>query len=249
MIHSDRRITTASPTGSARRTGALPVAVLAASAAAALASAAALSARLVSIAPDRAADLTRVEEVVELGVLAAGAAIGWWLTAGLAAAAACASARVLGRRWAAGERFVAQHAPGIVRRGLALAVGAGVGVVSAVVPAGAQSTQPPADLGWVATQVAAIETSGGPGPVVTATAAAPGGATPPGAPERVTVQPGDSLWSVAADHLPAGATAAAIAAAWPGWYETNRVVVGDDPDRIRPGQVLTAPVDVPGDGS
>ena len=228
---------------------------LAPAAAAALASAAGLTARLVSIAPGRLAGTTRIDEVVELGVLAAGAAVAWWLAAGLATAAGCAGARALGRRWSAGERFVARHAPAIVRRGLALAAGAGLGLVSGVVPATAQSTDPPADIGWVATQVVTTPsptTPPTPTPtptaspattpaVTTAAAAATPGTASTASTAQITVRPGDSLWKIAAAHLPAGATAADTAVAWPRLYETNRAVIGANPNVIRPGQVLTLP--------
>ena len=52
---------------------------------------------------------------------------------------------------------------------------------------------------------------------------------------------GDSLWSIAARHLGPDASDAEIARAWPAWFEANRDVVGDDPDLLRPGQVLRAP--------
>ncbi|HEY5518804.1 MAG TPA: LysM peptidoglycan-binding domain-containing protein [Cellulomonas sp.] len=227
------------------RSGARPPAVLALSATAALISATTLSVRLVSLAPDRVAGLTRVDDVIELAVLAAGALVAWWLTAGLAAAAGCACARALGRRWSTGERLVARYAPAIVRRGLALAVGTGIGLVSTVVPAGAQPMDPPADLGWVSTQ--AVAPAAAITPATTAPPVDPGDPAPDPA-GQVTVQPGDSLWKIAADHLSAGATATDIATAWPRWYETNRAVVGDDPNRIRPGQVLTPPVAVIGPG-
>ncbi|NMR20807.1 LysM peptidoglycan-binding domain-containing protein [Cellulomonas fimi] len=57
----------------------------------------------------------------------------------------------------------------------------------------------------------------------------------------MTVQPGDSLWSIAARHLPPDATDAQVAATWPQWYETNRQLIGADPDVIRPGAVLSPP--------
>jgi len=56
------------------------------------------------------------------------------------------------------------------------------------------------------------------------------------------VRRGDSLWSIAARHLPAGATDHEIAAAWPRWYAANRTVIGPDPDLLRPGQRLVPPV-------
>jgi hypothetical protein len=56
----------------------------------------------------------------------------------------------------------------------------------------------------------------------------------------VIVRPGDSLWSIAAENLPSGATTAQIDAAWREWYRANRDVIGDDPNLIRPGQHLKA---------
>ena len=55
------------------------------------------------------------------------------------------------------------------------------------------------------------------------------------------MQRGDTLWSIAARHLGPDASDAEIARAWPAWFEANRGVVGDDPDLLRPGQVLRAP--------
>jgi hypothetical protein len=57
----------------------------------------------------------------------------------------------------------------------------------------------------------------------------------------VRVVPGDSLWRIAAAHLPGRASNRAVAAAWPRWYAANRQVIGADPDHITPGQVLVAP--------
>lgn len=59
--------------------------------------------------------------------------------------------------------------------------------------------------------------------------------------EPVVVQAGDSLWGIAAAHLPAGASAARIAQAWPQWWSANRAAVGADPDLIHPGLSLTPP--------
>jgi hypothetical protein len=58
---------------------------------------------------------------------------------------------------------------------------------------------------------------------------------------RVLVQPGDSLWSIAARHLGSSADGPAITAAWHEWYAANRQVVGNNPNLIYPGQRLTAP--------
>lgn len=57
------------------------------------------------------------------------------------------------------------------------------------------------------------------------------------------VRAGDSLWSVAAGHLGAGASDAEVAAAWPRWYRDNLATIGPDPDLIHPGQLLQAPTE------
>ena len=64
-----------------------------------------------------------------------------------------------------------------------------------------------------------------------------------GAPSQdtVTVRAGDTLWAIAARHLPAGASPAQIDRAWRGWYAANRSEIGNDPNLILPGQQLTAP--------
>ena len=62
----------------------------------------------------------------------------------------------------------------------------------------------------------------------------------------VTVLAGDSLWSIAAEHL-GSASPTDVAARWPRWYAANRDAIGDDPDLIHPGQVLVAPSATEGD--
>lgn len=73
-----------------------------------------------------------------------------------------------------------------------------------------------------------------------------GTSVPAPAPSRtVVVHPGDSLWSISDDLLGPGASdPAQIAAAWPLLHETNRDVIGEDPDQLRPGQQLTVPADL-----
>lgn len=65
-----------------------------------------------------------------------------------------------------------------------------------------------------------------------------GGPAPSGAAHRV--QPGDSLWSIAASMSPR-ASAAAIAELTRQIYEINRTTIGNDPDVIHPGQSLSLP--------
>lgn len=61
---------------------------------------------------------------------------------------------------------------------------------------------------------------------------------------QITVRSGDTLWAIVADHL-GPASAAEIAAAVQRWHDVNRAVIGDNPDLIRPGQVLTSPQETP----
>jgi len=70
---------------------------------------------------------------------------------------------------------------------------------------------------------------------------APPPGTTRGGPAEVVVRRGDSLWTIAARHLGPDVSDGEIARAWPAWFEANRTVIGDDPDLLRPGQVLRAP--------
>ena len=58
--------------------------------------------------------------------------------------------------------------------------------------------------------------------------------------QTVTVERGDTLWSITAATLKTN-RADRIAAYWPLIYRANRAVVGPDPDLIMPGQVLVLP--------
>lgn len=60
----------------------------------------------------------------------------------------------------------------------------------------------------------------------------------PQAPAGVTVRPGDTLWDIATDLLPAGATAADIDLRWRALWHDNREVIGADPDHIEPHMIL-----------
>jgi hypothetical protein len=78
------------------------------------------------------------------------------------------------------------------------------------------------------------------------TDAAPSPSWSPPVPERhgpggVVVLRGDTLWSIAANHLGPATGAADIDAEWRRWFATNRDVIGDDADRILPGQLLRVP--------
>jgi nucleoid-associated protein YgaU len=55
------------------------------------------------------------------------------------------------------------------------------------------------------------------------------------------VQPGESLWSIAADSLGERASDARIARSWPRWHRANLAVIGADPSRLVPGMTLRVP--------
>jgi hypothetical protein len=57
----------------------------------------------------------------------------------------------------------------------------------------------------------------------------------------VVVRPGDTLWDLALDSLPADASTAEVDRRWREIYRANRDAVGVDPDLIRPGQRLLLP--------
>lgn len=90
------------------------------------------------------------------------------------------------------------------------------------------------------TAVAAAETAGT-GTGRAAQSAYQAAVLAPAATPTVTVRAGDTLWSIAAAHLPADSRDEEIAAAWPRWFEANRTAIGPDPDLIVPGLRLTVP--------
>ncbi|HLS01573.1 MAG TPA: LysM domain-containing protein, partial [Beutenbergiaceae bacterium] len=55
------------------------------------------------------------------------------------------------------------------------------------------------------------------------------------------VQPGDTLWAIAHQHMDPKASPTEIAQSWPRWYSKNRDVIGPDPNLIQPGMVLKQP--------
>ncbi len=63
-------------------------------------------------------------------------------------------------------------------------------------------------------------------------------------PDVIVVEPGDTLWALARDTLPDGATTDEVDRRWPEIYRANRDAVGADPDLIRPGQRLQLPGDL-----
>jgi LysM repeat protein len=194
-----------------------------------------------------------VDRLVETGVLVVGLGLAAWLALSVVVATTCATGRAAGLTWRAGEQLVARCAPDLVRRGLVLAVGAGIGLSAAT---GATAAAPgDLDLGWAATAATATAAPAGvdatspvavTAPAVTSTISSDArGSAMPAAPtahtDTVVVAPGDTLWHIAQRALGDDAGAADIASAWPAWYANNAEVIGDDPDLLQPGQVLHAP--------
>jgi hypothetical protein len=60
-------------------------------------------------------------------------------------------------------------------------------------------------------------------------------------PDQVVVRRGDTLWDLARRDLGPDATDAEVAESWPRWHAANRRVIGPDPGRLRPGQILHRP--------
>lgn len=60
---------------------------------------------------------------------------------------------------------------------------------------------------------------------------------------EVVVEPGDTLWAIAARALPPGTAPARVAADVERWHAANGDVVGADPDLLHPGQRLTPPTE------
>jgi hypothetical protein len=147
--------------------------------------------------------------------------------------------------------------PGSARRAAALALGLGLGTVApvALLPVGhplvasaaaaedvgAEHGRTPVDRPTTPAQDVVPDWPTGP--------AAPSG-TPPdwpqAAPGEHVVVRGDCLWDIAADWLQQQAPgapppAAEVARATRDWWQANAAVIGADPDRLLPGQVLRPP--------
>lgn len=159
-----------------------------------------------------------------------------WLAVGIAATALGSAPGAVGRLFGTASR---RMLPGTLRR--VVAGSAGLGVLLAPVPvAVASSVAPPQRV--AAAALPAPVWPGAPAPVSRPDPA-------PQAAQSVRVQPGDSLWLIAAHRLGSGAEPAEVAAAWPRWYAANRAVIGNDPDLVLPGQLLSPPERPHSDGA
>jgi len=190
-----------------------------------------------------------------LGVAVLGALLSLWLGLGVSLSALAALPGALGQ---ASGALAARIAPAAARKVVAVVLGTtltaalapGTAVAStgqtASRPASFTTSQiafgampdaaPDASFRWVSDAIA------------TADAAPPPSWSPdrPKSPAaRVTVRRGDTLWSIAAHRLGPSATGADIDAEWHRWFVANRKVIGDDANRITPGELLIPPVPSP----
>lgn len=215
---------------------------------------AALRAVALTVLAILAAALTwRLRPTTALDGTTADTAIVWccaWLAWGLAgylaiATAAAALGRLLAGLGRAGE-LVSRLAPRHVRRLVDAAITTTVAatIVSTAAAAPATAAPQPAAVSERAPLVA-----GSPLDWPGLTRSSPhhhvhhhdDRSNPPDRGNDVVVQPGDTLWRIAARDLGPGASGAAITEAWHAWYHANRAVIGPNPSIIRPGQHLHAP--------
>jgi hypothetical protein len=182
-------------------------------------------------------------------------AVWGWGALGLALTAASALPGVLG-----GTARLALHVvlPAGARRSAALALGLGLGVAGPLFGTATLLAPTPAsatDITRSATTGSALDWPVGPAalpvPDWPATVVDPAlGPAPdwpaeaPAAGAHVVVR-GECLWHIASDRLLAQhgrtPTDGEVAAATQAWWQANAAVIGPDPDRLLPGQVLTPP--------
>ena len=205
-----------------------------------------------------------LDEVVGAGAALVALLLGAWLAI---SATTAVLAHAPGRIGTRADRLAASWAPLLTRRVAAALVGAAIGstlgpatalahesspapVFSVSAPAHRPQTPAP---GWTTSLPAAGWTPSRPvqRAVVTPDLVAsgtgsvgPAAPTAPPAPREVVVHRGDTLWDLVSSHLGPEASDAEVAAAWPRWHEANLAVIGDNPDRLLPGQVLRVPTSV-----
>lgn len=178
--------------------------------------------------------LTEASSSDPLAPVVAAASLAAWLLAGwlLAVCLLTLTEQQPGLLGRAAGAVASRLAPLAVRRSVALLLGVTLSVGALGGTAASASPRAP-----VARAAGSLDWPSGPPPALDW--AAP--AAPTHAPDDVVVAPGDSLWAIAADHLPAGADAKRVARAWPSWWAANRDAIGPDPDLIQPGTHLHTP--------
>ena len=192
---------------------------------------------LAAVTPTTWAAATR--PAAEAGSMLAGlaAAAGWLVVLRLLVTAlAVALASLPGQVGRVGRLAATAWSPALARRLVRAGLGIAVVAGPVVSPTGAfadPGAYPTLDRVILAPAAARPEHPGPAGGQVRP--------TEPGSGHVVVVRPGDSLWAIAAAHLPSGHSAEQVARAWPQWYAANRLVIGSDPDVIRPGTTLVPP--------
>jgi hypothetical protein len=203
--------------------------------------------------PQRTADTAGPDVLV----ISAAGLLAWavwtWGTLGLALTAASALPGVLG-----GAARLALYVvlPAGARRSAALALGLGLGIAGPLLGTAALMTPTPAaadswssstagtDLDWPVAPHA-VPVPDWPSAAVPQAGPAPEWpAAPPAAGTHVVVR-GECLWHIASDRLLAEhgrmPTNGEVATATQAWWHANADVIGPDPDRLLPGQVLSPP--------
>jgi hypothetical protein len=169
--------------------------------------------------PHRRPELLVEQSVVLMAAAALAVLCAWWLASVLATSYAVVTARSEGAERAGLLR------PRLVRGLVATALGAAVTVSGQAGPAighAGPATGQPEPLRGIDGLTVPDRTYGGV--------------------RTYDVKPGDSLWSITSTVLPTGASAGAIAAAWPRLHRLNRNRIGQDPDVLHPGTALRLPV-------
>ncbi|SEE99144.1 LysM peptidoglycan-binding domain-containing protein [Ruania alba] len=212
-------------------------------------------------------EAVRIDDLLTAAAAAVGALVACWYAISALVGVVCVLVRHAGGLWAAGERAISRRgAPGMARlvsagTSAVLAAGFFAAPAQAAAPAPDPVTAaaaparavPPDDLGWGAAPASDAEGANREG-------GSDGTSSPSGreAPHRQSpaddepdpprdqdspyeVLPGDSLWSIAAAHLPDDASDIQIAETWPRWYAANADAIGTDPHLIQPGTQLHAP--------
>ncbi len=174
--------------------------------------------------------------------------LGTWLSLWSAVSAIYAAGTALGHQSHWLEQVIVDRGPAFVRRLVTVGIGAALTMTaSPALAATDDHSGATASMPNQLTAVTALGWQNSPPPTTQAEGSRPKGSLPvqhsQEAPPQsiVTVQPGDNLWSIAAQGLGPQATAGEIAAAWPQWFELNQEVIGTNPDLIRPGQELRIP--------
>jgi hypothetical protein len=180
----------------------------------------------------------------------------WWLSLGTALAVVSYAATSLSpsaASTAALETLVDRGCPRRLRRLVLACLGVAIGATGPALADPPGVTDRPGAHGSAADGISGLplpdRTTGSPPALQASPAArsapAPGAHRPREPEGTVLVRPGDSLWTIAADLLPASASDRAVTVAWHRLHEVNRGRIGRDPDLIHPGTRLGIPEQLP----